>query len=69
MNNQQEPIVNLSLSLGVVNYVIQALAARPYAEVKGVIDEVTRQTQEQLQPKPEQPAVKAEGSDPAAAAQ
>lgn len=44
----QDPTVTLAIPLSVVNYILQAIATRPYGEVKVIIEEVTRQAQEQL---------------------
>ncbi|HET8870488.1 MAG TPA: hypothetical protein VFM48_08585 [Aquabacterium sp.] len=48
MADQQDPQVNLALPLSAVNYILQAIATRPYGEVKALIEEVTKQAQEHL---------------------
>jgi hypothetical protein len=45
---EKEPRIALTLPLGAVNYVLQTLAARPYGEVKGLMDDITAQTEQAL---------------------
>ncbi len=54
--SQANSTIALVLPLAAVNHVLSVLAQRPYAEVAGLITDIRRQTQQQLEAPTDLPA-------------
>lgn len=65
--NNENPMLTLALPLSAVNYVLQALSARPHAEVDELIRDVVTQVQARMAVLKDEQAIKAAADAPQAA--